>query len=134
MRGLGGMLLVVVGLWAATAVAAGSWVASAPAVTVAMAERTASSAPLISPAVELAGGQRIGSVSWQYRTPAGAPVRAWLCHAEECVRLAGPRGQTRALAGRAAQGPLHFRFALAEPRQRPVRVEGLQVIVNHQDS
>lgn len=128
-----GLVAVAFGgcLWAVAALGAGSWVASAPAVTVAMAGRSVSSAELAPPAPELARGQRIGRVSWQYRAPSGVAVEAWLCHGGQCVELPGPRGWTEALAGRAAEMPLHFRFALGERRQRPVTLQGLRVIVNH---
>lgn len=126
-------LLLAASLGAPAVIAAGSWVASAPAVTVAMAGRSVASAELVPPNPEQASGQRIGRVSWQYRGPPGAVVDAWLCHGAQCLALPGPRGQTEALAGLAARAPLHFRFALGNRRQRPVTLQGLQVIVNHDE-
>lgn len=114
-----------------TALAAGSWVATAPAVHVSMVDRPARSADLIAPAPELAHGQQIGRLSWQYRLPPGEDVQAWLCHPGRCVSLPGQRGQTEALAGLPADAPLHFRFALLDRRQRAITLQGLQVIVNH---
>ncbi|MGM0703538.1 MAG: flagellar protein FlhE [Pseudomonadota bacterium] len=125
-------MLVAAGLWSAAAGAAGSWVASAPAMTVVMAEREMSSASLAPPTPHLARGERIGSIRWRYRVAGDAAVNARLCQAERCVALPGPRGQTDGLAGGDAQAPLWFRFTLAERGQRAVRVEGLQVIVNHE--
>ncbi|SDK59062.1 flagellar protein FlhE [Billgrantia gudaonensis] len=124
-------MLIAASLWMATAAAAGSWVASAPAVNVAMAEREASSETLAPPTPRLARGERIGSIRWRYRIDPGVRVSARLCHPVRCVVLPGPRGQTDALAGLDARGPLRFRFALAERGQGAARVEGLQVIVNH---
>lgn len=124
-------LLLAAPLWVSAVNAAGSWVASAPAITVAMAGRSVASDELAPPNPELARGQRIGRVSWQYRVPPGVAVDAWLCQGAQCVALPGPRGHTQALAGLEAQVPLHFRFALGDRRQRPVTLQGLQVIVNH---
>ncbi|MCG6656198.1 flagellar FlhE [Halomonas campisalis] len=112
--------------------AAGSWVATAPSVRVAMVDRPAHSAPLTTSSPALAQGQWIGRVSWQYRLPPGGEVQAWLCHPGHCVALSGPRGQTEALAGLPADAPLHFRFALRDQRQRALTLQGLQVIVNHE--
>ncbi|MYL22162.1 flagellar FlhE, partial [Halobacillus litoralis] len=48
-----------------------------------------------------------------------------------CTALTGMRGSTQAFAGERASESLHFRFTLpaGEP---PVRVQGMQVIVNYQ--
>ncbi len=119
------------GLWAGLAQAAGSWVATAPAVQVVMAERPAMSAALLPPSPELARGQVMGRVVWQFESPAGREVNAWLCHPGDCIRLPGPRGQTEALAGVPADTPLNFQFSLQERGQRAVTLQGLQVIVNH---
>ncbi|MCE8026700.1 flagellar protein FlhE [Billgrantia aerodenitrificans] len=120
-------------LWAGMAQAAGSWVATAPAVHVVMAERPAMSAALLPPSPELAHGQVMGRVVWQFQPPAGREVNAWLCHPGACIRLPGPRGQTEALAGVPADTPLNFQFSLQERGQRAATLQGLQVIVNHDD-
>ena len=129
--GLGLWVALGAALLALPAHAAGSWVATAPSVRVAMVERPVHSAPLASASPTLAQGQRIGRVSWQYRLPPGGEVQAWLCHPGRCVALSGSRGQTEALAGLPADSPLHFRFALRDQRQGAVTLQGLQVIVNH---
>lgn len=120
-------------LWAGLAQASGSWVATAPAVQVVMAERPAVSAALLPPSPELARGQVMGRVVWQFQPPAGNQVNAWLCHPGDCIRLHGPRGQTEALAGVPADTPLNFQFSLQDRGQRAVTLQGLQVIVNHDD-
>ncbi|MCE8022149.1 flagellar FlhE [Halomonas sp. MCCC 1A11036] len=112
--------------------AAGSWVATAPALTVVMVERPMSSAAMLPPTPELARGQVMGRVGWQYQAPVGGEVNAWLCHPGNCVRLPGPRGQTAAMAGLPADTPLHFQFSLQDRRQRATTLQGLQVIVNHE--
>lgn len=125
-------LLAVVGMWTGLAQAAGSWVATAPALKVVMADRPMSSAALRPPSPELVQGQVMGRVVWQFQPSAGSEVNAWLCHPGACVRLSGPRGQTEALAGLPAGTPLHFKFSLQERRQRGATLQGLQVIVNHE--
>ncbi|MEQ4541558.1 MAG: flagellar protein FlhE [Billgrantia sp.] len=125
--------LAVGGLWAGLAQAAGSWVATAPAVQVVMVERPAMSAALQPPSPEVARGQVMSRVAWQFQAPAGREVNAWLCHPGDCIRLPGPRGQTEALAGVPADTPLNFQFSLQERGQRAVTLQGLQVIVNHDD-
>jgi flagellar protein FlhE len=127
------VLLAAVGMWAGLAQAAGSWVAMAPALQVVMADRPMSSAALLPPSPELARGQVIGRVGWQYQPSAGSEVDAWLCHPGDCVRLPGPRGQTEALAGVPADTPLYFQFSLQDRRQRAATLQGLQVIVNHEN-
>ncbi|MEQ6887171.1 flagellar protein FlhE [Halomonas sp. CS7] len=109
--------------------AAGSWVAEAPALRVSVAGRDTASAAL-QPGGKQANGEAITSITWRYRLPPGRALNARLCHPSGCVALPAQRGTTRALAGQVAEAPLTFRFSL--PRgERPVRVGGLQVIVNH---
>ncbi|XKE45399.1 flagellar protein FlhE [Halomonas organivorans] len=122
-----GLTLCGLVLTAGTAQAAGSWVATAPPVRVAMADREAASAALV-PGDGTAG--RIAEVRWRYRRPAGAAIRARLCHPGGCMLLPDQRGRSEALAGLAAEAPLRFRFSLA-PGQAPITVQGLQVIVNY---
>ncbi|TDX31026.1 flagellar protein FlhE [Modicisalibacter xianhensis] len=113
--------------------ASGSWVGTGQGVRLFTAERTVESKPLSSSG-DLARGAFIRQVHWQYRVPEGQPYpQAWLCASRECTRLSGARGTSRALAGLAADQPLHFRFRLPKGRQpaRPFRVEGLQVIVDY---
>ncbi|MCC5882598.1 MAG: flagellar protein FlhE [Halomonas sp.] len=125
------VILTLCGVWAGLAQAAGSWVATAPAVQVVMSERPAMSAVLLPPSPELAQGQVMGRVNWQYQPLAGREVYAWLCHMGGCVPLPGSRGQTEALAGMPADTPLYFQFSLQERGQRAATLQGLQVIVNH---
>ncbi|MFG6158697.1 flagellar protein FlhE [Halomonas sp. 1390] len=109
--------------------AAGSWVAEAPGLSVSLAGRDTASVALRAGGVP-PEGEAITSITWRYRVPPGRDLNARLCHPAGCVVLPGMRGTTRALAGLAADTPLAFRFSL--PRgARPVRVGGLQVIVNH---
>jgi flagellar protein FlhE len=127
------LCLALGGLWPGLAQAAGSWVATAPAVLVAMADRPTSSALMKPPSPEFAQGQVMGRVGWQYQQPAGNEVDAWLCHPGGCIPLRGARGQTDALAGLPADAPLHFQFSLQDRRQRSATLQGLQVIVNHEN-
>lgn len=126
------VLVAVGGMWAGSAQAGGSWVATAPSLRVVMVDRTSSSAPLLPPSPELAHGQVMGRIGWQFQPSAGSEVNAWLCHPEDCVRLPGVRGQTEAMAGMPADTPLHFQFSLQDRRQRAATLRGLQVIVNHE--
>ena len=131
---LKGLLLIalgVVGFWAGMVQAAGSWVATAPAVRAVAVDRAMASAHMLPGELEFGRGQIINQVSWRYQSPTGVEVDAWLCHPAACIVLPGQRGQTRELAGLPATTPLFFKFALREPRQ-PVMVQGLQVIVNHE--
>ncbi|WP_224106685.1 flagellar protein FlhE [Vreelandella aquamarina] len=111
--------------------AAGSWSAQVPGMMVAMSDRESVSQPATPPAEASIGGGVIDRVHWRLDVPPGEGVNAWLCHPQQCVALSGMRGTVTALAGRQADAPLRFRFAL-RPGQRPVRVQGLQVIVNYQ--
>ncbi|MGQ4880096.1 flagellar protein FlhE [Billgrantia sp. LNSP4103-1] len=126
------VLLAASGVWAGMTQAAGSWIASAPALQVVMADRRMSSAAMLPPSPELARGQVMGRVGWQYQHAGGSEVNAWLCHAGDCVPLPGPRGQTDSLAGMPADTPIYFQFSLQDRRQRAVTLQGLQVIVNHE--
>lgn len=110
--------------------APGSWSSQIPGLMVAISDRSSASQHATPPRVANAQAGQLGRIQWQFQHPAGAQLNAWLCHPEQCVALTGMRGSTMALEGRAA-APLHFRFALL-PGQRPVRVQGLQLIVNYQ--
>ncbi|RTR04442.1 flagellar protein FlhE [Halomonas nitroreducens] len=122
------LLLLAAGL-GEPALAAGSWVADAPAVRVAMVGREAASEVLAPPA-GMTAERRIAEVRWRFRVPPGERVGARLCHPRGCVRLAGGRGTSQALAGMAAGEALRFHFERL-PGQGPVTVKGLQVIVNY---
>lgn len=124
--------LALVGLPASSALAAGSWVATAPAVRAVSVQRPMLSEPMSPASPAFGQGQVIRQVGWRYQVPQGVAVNAWLCHPGACVALSGARGQTRALAGLPASTPLHFQFALGDRRQRSVMLQGLQVIVNHE--
>lgn len=123
---VGGLLGVI-----STAQAAGSWSTSVPSVMVAMSDRESRSQPIAPPNEALAHNGVLDRIHWRLEAPPGAPINAWLCHPEQCVALSGGRGTITQLAGRQADVPLQFRFAL-RPGQRPVRVQGLHVIVNYQ--
>ncbi|MCE8014877.1 flagellar FlhE [Halomonas sp. MCCC 1A17488] len=123
---------IALGGWLGGAQASGSWVASAPSLLVATADRPMASAALLPPSPELASGQVMGRVGWHYQPPVGIAVNAWLCHPGSCLRLPGPRGQTDGLAGLPADTPLYFQFSLQDRRQRAATLQGLQVIVNHE--
>lgn len=124
-------VIVLCAWWVGIVHAAGSWVASAPSLTVVMVDRPLSSAALLPPSPDLAQGQVMGRVGWQYQPPVGSEVNAWLCHPGDCVRLPGPRGHTDRMVGLPADTPLYFQFSLQDRRQRAVTLQGLQVIVNH---
>ncbi len=111
--------------------APGSWTSQAPGVMVAMSDRTSNSQAILPPAGVALNHATLSRIQWRFEFPPSTPVNAWLCHPERCVALSGMRGSTTALEGMLANAPLHFRFALS-PGQRPVRVQGLQVIVNYQ--
>lgn len=111
--------------------APGSWSTQVPSVLVAMSDRMSSSRPIEPPATAHVENAVINRIQWRFESPATASINAWLCHPEQCVELNSMRGTTTALAGKHADAPLFFRFALT-PGQRPVRVQGLQVIVNYQ--
>lgn len=122
---------LIAGLTASAQAAPGSWSSQVPGLMVAMSDRASSSKTVSPPAAGNLQSGQLGRIQWQFQHPPGALLNAWLCHPEQCVALTGMRGSTTALEGRAADAPLHFRFAL-RPGQRPVRVQGLQLIVNYQ--
>ncbi|MCH4812248.1 flagellar protein FlhE [Vreelandella neptunia] len=123
--------LLLTGLTASAQAASGSWSTQIPGLMVAMSDRASASQTAAPPAVANLKHGQLGRIQWQFQYPPGALLNAWLCHPEQCVALTGMRGSTTALAGQTADEPLHFRFAL-RPGQRPVRVQGLQMIVNYQ--
>ncbi|MDY7219654.1 flagellar protein FlhE [Denitrificimonas sp. JX-1] len=124
------LFLVLLGGAANYSMAApGSWVASAPAVRVAVAGRIYQSQALQSPQPELLKGQRTRSVRWSYRVPAGRVVHAWLCQQQQCM-LVAESGQTDSLGDPTM--PWYFRFQLPDNERRAVIVEQLQLIVNYQ--
>ncbi|EHJ94124.1 flagellar protein FlhE [Vreelandella boliviensis] len=127
---LAGCLLA--GLTGSAQAASGSWSSQIPGLMVAMSDRASASQNATPPAAanNLQSGQ-LERIQWQFQYPPGVQLNAWLCHPEQCVALTGMRGSTTELAGRDADAPLHFRFAL-RPGQRPVRVQELQMIVNYQ--
>lgn len=123
--------IVTMALASAAQAVSGSWSSQLPSVMVAMSDRVSSSTPIVAPGAAQVENAVIERIQWRYEAPPGSPVNAWLCHPEQCVLLNEMRGSTTALAGKKADAPLFFRFALM-PGQRPVRVQGLQVIVNYQ--
>ncbi|PAU79366.1 flagellar protein FlhE [Halomonas salipaludis] len=127
---LGALMVLLAGAsWgqAGTPAVSGSWVAQAEGVRVAVPGRDTDSRALSGAAPPDA---QIARISWQYATPPGALLEAWLCHPQRCLRLNGVRGQSQGLAGLSAVQPLHFRFRLGQGA-KPVQVNGLQVIVDH---
>lgn len=122
-------------LWLASPVqaASGSWVGEVAGVRLFTPGRAVDSRPIEPPGM-VAAEAKIHSLSWRFQGPAGQPQpEAWLCHPQRCMKLDAARGRSQALMGLTASGPLYFRFHL--PREarpgRPLRVEGLQVIVNY---
>ena len=120
-----------VGLTGSAQAAPGSWSSQVPGMMVAMSDRASSSQAVSPPADGHQQPGQLGRIQWQFQHPPGALLHAWLCHPEQCIALTSMRGSTTALEGRPADAPLYFRFAL-RPGQRPVRVQGLQLIVNYQ--
>ncbi|SDS02358.1 flagellar protein FlhE [Pseudomonas oryzae] len=108
--------------------APGSWQGRAPALLVARSDQRVCSEPL--PPPPLASGQRLASLAWQFSVPAGAPLRAWLCHPQQCLALPASRGRSRALGGLDAGQPLQLCFLL-DAGGRPQRVADLQVLVEY---
>ena len=123
--------LLLTGLTASAQAASGSWSTQIPGLMVAMSDRASASQIAAPPAFANLRSGQLERIQWQFQYPPDAQLNAWLCHPDQCVALNGMRGSTTALAGRDAEAPLHFRFAL-RPGQRPVRVQGLQLIVNYQ--
>ncbi|SDK94187.1 flagellar protein FlhE [Modicisalibacter muralis] len=113
--------------------APGSWVGDADSVRLFTPGRAVEST-LLTPPPELADGAHIRTLRWRFTAPSG-PLRpeAWLCHPRRCIMLSTPSGQSQALAGLSADAPLTFRFRLpASARStQPLRIEGLQVIVDY---
>ncbi|WP_136064738.1 flagellar protein FlhE [Modicisalibacter radicis] len=131
LRGLAGAALASA-LFPAWAGAAGSWVDEAPSVRLFTPGREVVSQPFKPPA-PLASGE-VTSISWRFEPPPGAPrLEARLCHPQRCQRLLAPRGKSDFLAGLSAAGPFVLRFRLPEATRpsAPLRVEGLQLIVNY---
>lgn len=125
------LALLLTALTGSAQAATGSWSSQLPGLMVAMSDRASASERATPPAgINLQSGQ-LERIQWRFQYPPGAHLNAWLCHPEQCVALTGMRGSTSALAGQSAEVPLYFRFAL-RPGQRPVRVQGLQMIVNYQ--
>ncbi|WP_424778024.1 flagellar protein FlhE [Onishia taeanensis] len=111
--------------------AAGSWVANAPPVTVAVPGRVASSEALSPAHSSRLAGRQVSEVSWRFRLPPGQALRAWLCQGSECLSLTSPRGRRSAPMSWQAGRAVHFRFLLPNGQRRAVKVESLQVIVNY---
>lgn len=112
--------------------APGSWVASAPAVTVSVPGHFHPSQPLAPGNPAIAGQGTITSVRWRHRVPAGHRVRAWLCaEGHHCVEVAGAQGLTKGLAGVPANMPLRMRYALPPGERKALVVTGIQAVVNH---
>lgn len=135
MKGIGGLVVLLgwalagsVPAGAADAVAPGSWQGRAPALTVARSDRRSCSQPMVPPA--LAAGRRLASLAWQFSVPAGAPLRAWLCHPQQCIALPVGRGRSSALAGLDAGQPLQLCF-LSEATAGAWRVGDLQLLVEY---
>ena len=113
--------------------AAGSWVANAPSVTVAVPGRVTSSEALSAANPSRLAGRQVSEVSWRFRLPSDRALRAWLCQGSECLSLTSTRGRRTAPMSWQAGSELHFRFLLPNGQRRAVKVEGLQVIVNYRN-
>jgi flagellar protein FlhE len=114
--------------WAEPEGAPGSWQGRAPALLVARSDQQVCSQPMSPP--PLAAGRQLASLAWQFAVPAGAPLRAWLCHPQQCLALPSSRGRSRALAGLDAGQPLQLCFRL-DAGSRPQRIAELQVLVDY---
>lgn len=128
-------LVGILCLWLVSPVqaASGSWVGEVTGVRLFTPGRAVDSGP-IQPPGAVAAEAKIHSLSWRFQGPVGQPQpEAWLCHPQHCMKLAVARGRTQEMMGLTANEPLYFRFQL--PREAhpggPLRVEGLQVIVNY---
>lgn len=110
---------------------AGSWVANAPAVNVAVPGRVTHSEALEATQSARLAGRQVRDISWQFRLPPGKAVRAWLCQGSVCMRLTTQSGRRNAPASWQAGGAIHFRFLLPNGKRRAVRVDNLQIIVNY---
>lgn len=116
--------------------APGSWAADDTGVTLTLRGRVASSNPLRAPTGAALGQELIATVGWRYRilgpTPAGLQVK--LCAVARCMAIEGESGQSRGLAGEAANSDLRFVFSVEGKGalNPPLRVISNQVIVNYQ--
>lgn len=113
--------------------APGSWVSEASGVRLFTPGRMVESMTL-TPPPELAEGARIRTLRWRFTAPSGTPLPdAWLCHPRRCIALSTRNGRSQGLAGLAADVPLTFRFRLPVSVRlpTPLRIEGLQVIVDY---
>lgn len=108
--------------------APGSWQARTPSLLLAVPGWESVSAALQPPALAL--GRHLAEVRWRFSLPAGAAVKAWLCHPERCIELVRNWGGSSALAGLDAGQPLQFRFRLA-PRAEPVPVRDVELLVEY---
>jgi flagellar protein FlhE len=108
----------------------GSWVATAPALRVVMAERESLSRPL-RPPQQVPAEAEIETVLWRFEQPSDANLRGHLCQGSRCIDLPQMRGRSRGLAGLSAAAPLRFHFSLDRGQQRAALVRGLQIIVNY---
>lgn len=112
--------------------AAGSWISEVSGPRVAVPGRSTPSALLAPPDSALAAGRQITRVTW--RLAQAVPVEELqmrLCRNEHCVALPGVTGSSQAWRGQPADAPLHFRFRLAQSRQRAIQVPQLQVVVEY---
>lgn len=112
--------------------APGSWVGNADSIRLFTPGRAVTSTTLTPP--ELAQGAHIRTLRWRFTAPSGTlRPDAWLCHPRRCIALSTASGQSRGLAGLAADVPLTFRFRLPASSRldAPLRIEGLQVIVDY---
>mgnify|MGYP000494550183 CR=1 FL=1 len=125
-----GLLAIILPV-ANTAAASGSWVAAVPGMLVTMSDRPSTSEYAVPPRGAPVQAGTVSRVQWRFRHPPGHSLHAWLCQSGDCTALTGMRGSTQAFAGSQARNPLYFRFTLAAG-QKPVRVHGMQVIVNYQ--
>lgn len=125
---LGVGLLALAGAGSVLAANAGSWVGTAPALSVASADRQACSQPLLPP--PLAAGGRLAGVRWRFQLPLGARLQARLCHPQRCIDLPAAQGASSALSGLDAGQALQLCFRL-QPGEQPLRVGGLQLLVDY---
>lgn len=112
--------------------APGSWVSNADSVRLFTPGRAVASTTSTPP--ELASGAHIRTLRWRFTVPSGAPrLAVWLCHPRRCISLSTPSGRSQGLAGLPADVPLTFRFRLPASSRpaKPLRIEGLQVIVDY---
>ncbi|WP_353978915.1 flagellar protein FlhE [Salinicola endophyticus] len=116
-------MCATLGMSAALAAAAGSWVGALPRQVVVPSQRALSSDPVMPPAH--LGRASVTRVAWRFDVE--GPVQALearLCQAELCVALNATHGSTRRFAGRDAGQPLMFWFRL-----RPQ--SGARAVISH---